>query len=198
MRGGAKNSDFIEAIDCNNVKDKRIRSRKRIIVLFNPPFSDHVSTNIGREFLKLLDKHFPPNHRLRKICNRSTIKISYCCMPNMEAIISRHNKRLTNHNVTEQQPTATTCNCRQKNDSPLNGRCLERSLVYSASVSCPGSNTMNARITVCVERTSKRSTITILIHLGTKKKLMTRSFQNIFGNASVTIWTSQLTGTLRC
>ena len=77
------------------------------------------------------------------ICNSSTIKISYSCMPIMEATVSRHNKRLTNHHVTEQQPNARTCNCRQKNDCPLNGRCLEHSLVYSASVSCPGSNTMN-------------------------------------------------------
>ena len=61
----------------------------------------------------------------------------------MEAIILRHNKQLTNHDVTEQQPTARTCNCRQKNDCPLNGRCLERSMVYRASVSCPESNTMN-------------------------------------------------------
>ena len=138
-----KNSGFTDAIDYYNVKDKKKRPRKRNIVWFNSPFSHHVSTNIGRDFLKLLDKHFPPNHRLRKICKRSTIKISYSCMPNMEAIISRHNKRLTNHNVTEQQPTARTCFCRQKNDCPLNGRCLERSLAYSASVSCPGSNTMN-------------------------------------------------------
>ena len=138
-----KNSGFTDAIGYNNVKDKKKRSRKRNIVWFNPPFSDYVSTTIGRHFLKLLHKRFLPNQRLRKICNKSTTKISYSCMPNMEAIISRHNKRLTNHNVIEQQPTARTCNCQQKNDCPLNGRCLERSLVYSASVSCPGSNTMN-------------------------------------------------------
>ena len=68
---------------------------------------------------------------------------------------------LCNRRSVVRQPTVRTCNCRQKNDCPLNGRCLERSLVYSASVSCPGSNT-------------------ILIHLGTKRKLVPRSLQYIW------------------
>ena len=89
-RGGAKISGFTGAIDYNNVKGKKKRPRKRNIVWFDSPFSHHVSTNIGRNSLKLLDRHFPPKHRLRKICNRSNIKVS--CMPNMEAIISRENK----------------------------------------------------------------------------------------------------------
>ena len=36
------------------------RQRKRNITWFNPPFSNNISTNIGRKFLNLLDKHFPP------------------------------------------------------------------------------------------------------------------------------------------
>ena len=68
------------------------RSRKRNIVWFNPPYSDHVKTNIGKEFLKLVALHFPHHHWLHKICNNNNIKVSYCCMPNMAAIISKHNK----------------------------------------------------------------------------------------------------------
>ena len=35
------------------------RNRKRNIVWFNPPFSENVKNNIDKEFLKLVDKHFP-------------------------------------------------------------------------------------------------------------------------------------------
>ncbi len=36
---------------------------------------------IGKTFLKLLDRHFPPRHMLTKILNRNTIKVSYSFMP---------------------------------------------------------------------------------------------------------------------
>ena len=68
-------------------KGKRNRHRK--IIWFNPPYSDNVKTNIGCKFLKLIDKHFK-NSNLAQIYNRKTIKISYSCMNNMEAIISSH------------------------------------------------------------------------------------------------------------
>ena len=68
------------------------RSRKRNIVWFDPPYSDHVKTNIGKELLKLVAIHFPHHHRLYKICNKNNIKVSYSCMSNMAAIISKYNK----------------------------------------------------------------------------------------------------------
>ena len=70
------------------------KSRKRKIIWFNPPFNNYVANNIGKEFLKLISKHFPPQHRLHKILNRNSIKISYSCMPNMQTIITGHNKKL--------------------------------------------------------------------------------------------------------
>jgi len=76
------------------------RTRKRKIVWFNPSYSDHVKTNIGKKFLRLVAIHFPLHHRLHKICNKNYVKVSYSCMPNMAAIISRHNKvALNNRNV---------------------------------------------------------------------------------------------------
>ena len=41
--------------------------------------------NIGKEFLKLINKHFSPHHKLHKILKRNSIKISYSCLPNMKA-----------------------------------------------------------------------------------------------------------------
>ena len=41
-----------------------------------------VSTNIGRYFLNLIAKHFPPHHKYRKIFNKNNIKVSYSRMRN--------------------------------------------------------------------------------------------------------------------
>ena len=79
------------------------------------------------DFLALVDKHFPNDHKLRKIFNRNTIKISYSCMNNTKQIIDNHNKRiLTASTQIDNTATATattidnnkTCNCRQKNNAP--------------------------------------------------------------------------------
>ena len=73
-----------------NNKIKQI-SRKCNILWFNPPHSKLVKTNIGMIFLCLINKHFPPTHKYRKIFNKNTIKISYSCMPNIKSKISTHN-----------------------------------------------------------------------------------------------------------
>ena len=39
----------------------------------------NVHTNIAREFLNLVSKHFPKNHRYRKIFNKNNMKVSYSC-----------------------------------------------------------------------------------------------------------------------
>ena len=41
---------------------KKVISRKRKIIWFNPPYNQNVSTNIAKMFLKLVDKHFPNTH----------------------------------------------------------------------------------------------------------------------------------------
>ena len=59
---------------------KSNKNRSRNIIWFNPPLSQNVKTNIGKIFLKLIEKHFPNHHRLHKIFNLNTIKLSYSCM----------------------------------------------------------------------------------------------------------------------
>ena len=71
--------------------DTQRRQRKRNIPWFNPPFSNSVATKIGKIFLRLIDKHFSPHHKLHKLFNRNNLKISYSCMPNVKSIISKHN-----------------------------------------------------------------------------------------------------------
>lgn len=119
-----------------SANNNRKRNRKRNIIWFNPPYSEHVETNIGREFLKLVDKHFPPHHKLRKICNRNNLKVSYSCMPNMAAVISRHNKKvLLSSEAHTPPPTQLPCNCKNKNACPLNGDCRKKAIIYRASLS---------------------------------------------------------------
>ena len=42
-----------------NNKNKDTKRRKRKIIWFNPPYSKNVSTNVGNQFLQLINKHFP-------------------------------------------------------------------------------------------------------------------------------------------
>ena len=84
------------------------KNRQRNIIWFNPPFSKNVKSKIAEEFLKMVDKPFPPRHRYRKIFNRNNVKVSYSSMPNMKSIISGHNQ-----NVLEvKRELERTCNCR--------------------------------------------------------------------------------------
>ena len=118
---------------------KRKNRQRNNILWYNPPFSKNVNTNIGHRFLTLVDKHFPRNHKLRKIFNRNTIKISYSCMNNTKQIIQNHNKHIITSSKHADKPKDSTgdiksCNCRQKNACPLNGNCLQSSVIYQATV----------------------------------------------------------------
>ena len=106
------------------------RRRKRNITYYNPPFSRNVRTNIGRKFLELIDKNFPKGHPLHQICNRSTLKLSYSCMPNMASAIKGHNKSI----LTPPTDKPATCNCINKDECPLPGNCTIEGVVYEAAV----------------------------------------------------------------
>ena len=69
----------------------KTRTRSRNIIWFNPPYSTNVRTNVGRNFLSLVDKHFPSSNPLHKIFNRNSVKVSYSCMNNCKSVISKHN-----------------------------------------------------------------------------------------------------------
>ncbi len=88
-RNALRHNNFKHKLDyMKQAPQKTRRNRQRNIIWFNPPFSKNVKTNIARNFLCLIDKHFPPNHKLHKIFNRNTVKVSYSCMNNVKSIIS--------------------------------------------------------------------------------------------------------------
>ena len=87
----------------------------------NPPFDPQVKRNIGKTFLQLMDRNFPPHHRLHKIINRNTVKISYSCMPNMASHISSHNKSTIQESKKSQHLNPKTCDYQVAKKCPLNG-----------------------------------------------------------------------------
>ena len=84
----------------------------------------------------ILDTSFPLGNPLRKIFNSNTVRLNYSCMPNMQTIITSHNKAvLAKTNKSESTTTQKKkCNCRKKDNCPLSGKCLTGSVVYQATV----------------------------------------------------------------
>ena len=113
---------------------KTRKKNKRQIIWFNPPYSKSVKTNLGQKFLALVKKHFPPGSTLYPILNKNTIKLSYSCTKNMRSIIQGYNQKLLSGT---QQPIEKACNCRKKEECPVNGNC-QQPVVYMATVNIEG------------------------------------------------------------
>ena len=108
---------------------KKVMQRNKI--RFNPPHSVNVETNIGKTFLKPIDKHFRKTNKFQKIFNRNNMKVSYICWPNFANLIKLHNHRILPEEKTQDQPK---CNCRQKDTCPLERHCLEKKLIYRCTL----------------------------------------------------------------
>jgi hypothetical protein len=141
-----KNCGYNEEIKYNKTPSTKTKNRKRNIIWYNPPFSVNVKTNVAKKFLSLVKKHFGINHRYHKIFNKNNIKVSYSCMPNMAKIINSHNKKILNNTVT--QPNKT-CSCRNSSTCPLNGHCLQKSVIYRADVTRTDSNLKKSYFGLC-------------------------------------------------
>ena len=105
-------------------------NRNRKVIRFNLPYSNQVSTNTAKRFLNFLDQFFPKQLRLYKIFNRTNVAVSYSCTENMSSFISSHNKKLLNSRTGNIKP----CNCRSKDDCPLNGQCHAQDIVYKCTI----------------------------------------------------------------
>ena len=116
------------------------KNRNRNVTWFNPPWSNNVKSNIGKQFLAILKETFPPTHKLHKICNKNYIKLSYRCMPNIRREVSKHNNKiLYGENRAAVQNEVYDCNC-----MPLKVRgtckvmpgigCQVSNVVYKATV----------------------------------------------------------------
>ena len=93
----------------------------------------NVQTNIGREFLNLVSKHFPKNHRYNKIFNKNN-----SCTDNLQTIIKKHNRKIFE---TRHPSRKTNVKNRKINDFPLKNNCLTSSVVYNANVTTESDTT---------------------------------------------------------
>ena len=59
-----------------------------------------------------------------------TFKVSYSCMPSMQNAIDSHNASIKQVPQTDEKK----CNCRNKDQCPLNGECRAHGIVYLAKV----------------------------------------------------------------
>ena len=108
------------------------RNRKRKVIWCSPPFNKSVQTNIGEQFLNLVQKHFPEENKFHQIFNKNNVKVSYSCSQNMANIIRKHNNKVLNTDPDKTQ--SNTCNCREKDQCPLENNCLSPSIVYNAHI----------------------------------------------------------------
>ena len=134
LKNSGYNQELIyNAHEHENAQTAKKRNRKRKIIYYNPPFNMTVKTNLGKEFLRLIDKHFPKTHELSKIINRKTVKLSYSCTGNIKNTMQSHNHKILEkqENVKQDQ---RKCNCRKKDKCPLKGNCLEETVVYQAKI----------------------------------------------------------------
>ena len=108
-------------------QDKKNRVRRRVITWYNPPYNCKVKTKIGKKFLSLIDKNFPPGSILHKHFNRATIKVSYCTTQNMKMHVDKHNRAILN--PKDPTPSERTCKCKGENTiCPLQGNCLQKAV----------------------------------------------------------------------
>ena len=88
---------------------------------------------MGRRFLNLVEKHFPKENKLHKIFNKNTLKVSYSCSLTLTQSISSHNKK----DRQTKKGESLLCNCRKKNDCPMDGKCSTMNTVYKCTASVP-------------------------------------------------------------
>ena len=105
---------------------------------YNPPFNLACTINLGKKFLKLIDKQFHQKtkrkDKLEKRINRHTIKLSYSGTQNMERIIQSHNSKLLKEKRKITKPTKN-CNCKGGiANCPVGGECLTSAVVYTATI----------------------------------------------------------------
>lgn len=120
-----------------NESNNARRKSKRKLYWFNPPFSKTVKTNFGKIFLGLINHHFDETHMLRKYFKQNTIKISYHTLSNVKKHIAKYNAKVSNNmKKNEGSRDERECNCtkKSKDNCPIDGHCLQKSIIYQAHV----------------------------------------------------------------
>ena len=128
---GQSKQQFGRPKESNNhiLSNELPNKRRRNVLWFNPPFNVYSATKVGKEFRMLIDKHFSKDDLLSKLFNKNKLKLSYSCMGNIKSKIASHNRRILSGFKED-----VGCNCRQKAECPLEGKCTWKNVIYQAEV----------------------------------------------------------------
>ena len=119
-----------------DLKKGKNKTRKRNITWYNPPYCRSIKTNLGKQFLQIVIECFPPSHKLRKIFNKNSVKLSYSCLPNVGSrILNGTNRKFSNVTSLNQDATKDCVGHRRGAGCPVsNGICNRNNNVYKASI----------------------------------------------------------------
>ena len=182
-------------------KKKKKKNRKRKIRLFNPTFWRLASINIGKEFLKLIDKHFKHNNILHKIFNRKTLKIRDSCKKDIFQIINNHNKEIikefhdqTNNNNNNNNSKQNECNCKTRMNCPMNGLCNLDNVIYEGIIYQKKMFRIEKLIYEFPRRNRKLNTLIINFHPPMNIWKTKQSYLSIFGVWKIRVWSLRFNG----
>ena len=100
--------------------------RRRKVLWYIPPFNLYCSTNVGKQFRQIIERHFSKNDMLGRLFNKNKMKLSYSCLGNIRSKISAHNRRL----LSDANHDTEICNCQDKERCPIPGGCNIYNVVY--------------------------------------------------------------------
>ena len=66
---------------------------------------------------------------MHKMFSKNTVQSSYSCMNNISSVLSTNNKNILNSNQR-----SFGCNCRNKDNCPLNSECLTLNIIYCTDI----------------------------------------------------------------
>ena len=101
---------------------------------FHPLYCNSVKTRLWKIFRSLVSKHFNKDHKFYKIFNKNSIKISNSCLSKVNSVINAHNRKVLDDDTQTKTDDDKTCNCRKKDDFPLERKCLTSNIIYSAEI----------------------------------------------------------------
>ena len=99
-----KYGDYRQELEFMPPKGK-YKHRNRNIICFNPPYNKCITSNIGRDFLNLITKHFPIIASLLKSLTKTTLRLATVAQATCPKLKKKPNKnRMHQQYNTSLQP----------------------------------------------------------------------------------------------
>ena len=142
------------------------------------PISKNVIIKVSHYLLKLLNRHFPRQHKLHRILNKNTVKVSYSCTKNIKSINNSHNEKFYIKILHFQTNKSATI---EKKLCPLKASCQGENFYIIPRSHAMNKTTASIFIQVQQKLHFKIDTITIKDFLIQQRARMILNFQNNFG-----------------